>query len=140
MFSNRIRYFNKYLLNRLTIRSAGSAHSHFAIIRHVGRRSGKVYETPIIVMPKGEDFVLALTYGPKVDWYRNLLASEQGTVLWHGKKYTISKPEKLDRSTALAVFSPLQQRILRFANVQDFALVHSLKEESLDADATKRTA
>ncbi|MBV9232041.1 MAG: nitroreductase family deazaflavin-dependent oxidoreductase, partial [Chloroflexi bacterium] len=74
MFSNRMRYVAKHVINRLTIRNAGSAKSPFAILRHVGRRSGKEFETPIMVAPLGEDFVFALTYGPKVDWYRNLQA------------------------------------------------------------------
>jgi deazaflavin-dependent oxidoreductase (nitroreductase family) len=125
MFFNRIRYFNKYILNRLMLRFAGSSRSQFATIRHVGRHSGKSYETPIIVMPMGEDFVIALTYGPKVDWYRNLLAAEQGTLLWHGKTYTIGKPESIDRTIALPAF-PLQERvILRLLGNLPFVCVKS---------------
>ena len=67
MFPNRMRYIAKNVINRLTIRHAGTASSPFAILRHVGRRSGKAFETPIMVAKLGEDFVLALTYGPQVD-------------------------------------------------------------------------
>lgn len=82
MFPNCMRYVAKHVINPLLSRSAGSARSQFALISHVGRCSGKPYETPIMVFPKGEDFLIALTYGPKVDWYRNLRASGQGTLLW----------------------------------------------------------
>lgn len=48
------------------------------LVRHVGRRSGKPYETVIMVWPLRASFVIALTYGPKVDWYQNLLAAGGG--------------------------------------------------------------
>src|SRR5260370_12295782 len=80
---NRIRIFNKYVTNRLLRGFANLSHSPFAIIRHVGRRSGKPYETVIWVWPLGEGFVIALTYGPDVDWYRNILPPAAGTVVCH---------------------------------------------------------
>ncbi|HEY4383975.1 MAG TPA: nitroreductase/quinone reductase family protein [Ktedonobacteraceae bacterium] len=123
MFPNRMRYVAKHVINRLTSRNAGSAKSPFAILRHVGRRSGKEFETPIIVSPLGEDFVFALTYGPKVDWYRNLQANGKGTLIWHGKTYTIKKVEPLDRSIGLSVHHLHEQAILRIMDVRDFVRV-----------------
>ena len=72
---SRIRIFNKYVTNRLLRVFANLSLGPFAILRHVGRRSGKPYETVIWVWPLEEGFVIALTYGPKVDWYRNLQAA-----------------------------------------------------------------
>ena len=133
MFPNRMRYVAKHVINRLTSRNAGSAKSPFAILRHVGRRSGKAFETPIMVAPLGEDFVLALTYGPKVDWYRNLQANGKGTLIWHGKAYTIEKLEPLDRSIGLSAH-PLHERvILRMLNVQNFVRVKVSAPEPVGA-------
>lgn len=56
----------KHTLNPLTRRLARSSLGPFSIIRHVGRRSGKLYETPIIVAPHRGGFVIELTYGPEV--------------------------------------------------------------------------
>lgn len=125
MIANRIRYFNKHFLNRIMIRNAGSARSGIAILRHIGRRSGKTYEIPIIVTPMGEDFIFALTYGPKVDWYRNLLATGRGTLLWHGGTYEIGKPESIDRTTAMPHFPAFQRLILRLLDIQHFVRVKS---------------
>src|SRR5919199_4394139 len=99
MLSKRIRYFNKYIFNRLMLRFAGSSRSRFAVVRHVGRRSGRSYETPIIVAPLGTDVVVALTYGPRVDWYRNLLATGDGALRWRGRNHAIRALEPLS-STA----------------------------------------
>ncbi len=93
---DRVRAFNKHTFNPMILKSAGSSRSPFAVIHHVGRRSGKPYETPVIVEPVNSGFVFALTYGPEVDWYRNVLAAGRGTSVWHGKEYAIEQPETLD--------------------------------------------
>ena len=123
MSHDRIRTFNKYVTNRILRRFANSSRGPFAVIRHVGRRSGRPYETTIMVQPLGEDFVIALTYGPEVDWYRNLQASGQGTLLWHGRTYTIGKPEAMDRSIALSAFPMPQRLILRRLGTRHFVRV-----------------
>ena len=103
----------KYTLNPLTRRLARSSLGPFAIVRHVGRRSGKRYETPIIVAPITDDFVIELTYGPEVDWHKNVVAAGGCTVLWHGQPFVIDTIESLDTELGRAAFSPPQQLILR---------------------------
>jgi len=80
---------------------------------HVGRKSGKSYETTIMVWPLEDSFVIALTYGKAVDWYRNILAAGHCTILWHRKKYTLGKPEPIDVEMALQAFPPFFKFILR---------------------------
>jgi len=81
MFNHRIRIINKHITNPLLHRFAQLSRGPFAVIRHVGRRSGKPYETTIMVWPLRDGFVIALTYGSEVDWYRNILAAEHCTLL-----------------------------------------------------------
>ncbi len=113
MSHNRIRTFNKYITNPLLRTFANISHGPFAVIRHIGRRSGKPYETTIMVWPLDDGFVIALTYGPEVDWYRNILAAEDCTLLWHRKVYTLGKPEPIDAKTALPAFPPMFRLILQ---------------------------
>ena len=120
MAHNSIRAFNKHIFNRLIHTFAGAAHSPFAVIRHVGRRSGKPYETPIIVEPMGDGIVIALTYGPEVDWYRNVLAAGQATLRWHGGTYALEQPEPIDRAIALTAFPAPLRPILRLLGTQHF--------------------
>ncbi len=130
---NRIRIFNKYVTNRLLRGFANLSHSPFAIIRHVGRRSGKPYETVIWVWPLGEGFVIALTYGPEVDWYRNMLAAGGGAVVWHKRVYVVGKPEPIDAKTALPAFPAAFRPIFRRAGMQDFVWMSSSGSESVRA-------
>ena len=110
----------KYTLNPLTRRVAHSSFGPFAIVRHVGRRSGKVYETPIIARLVENGFVIELTYGPDVDWHKNVLAAGGCTMIWHCKEYVIDKIEPLDTKTGMAAYPPSQQLILRILGRKDF--------------------
>ena len=120
MAHSAIRAFNKRYFNRLVHRFAGISRTPFALLRHVGRRSGKPYETPIIVMPQGKSFVIALTYGPEVDWYRNVQAAGGATLLWHNQEYALKPPEQLDVKTGLAAFPPPFRQILGVLGTQHF--------------------
>ena len=62
-------------LNRLTRRLARRGVGPFSLVRNVGRKSGTVYETPVILARVPEGFVAELTYGPDVQWYRNIVAA-----------------------------------------------------------------
>lgn len=129
MFFNRIRYFNKHVTNRVLRRFANSSRGPFAVISHVGRKSGKSYETTIMVWPLGNSFVIALTYGESVDWYRNILAAGHCTVRWHSKVYTLGKPEPIDVKTALQAFPPFFKFILR-GRVQHFVQLKVIEPDA----------
>src|SRR3954452_3417920 len=58
-----------------TAKHERSGHAPFALVRHVGRRSGRAYATPLVVARVAGGFVVELTYGPDVDWYRNITAA-----------------------------------------------------------------
>lgn len=120
MFRDRIRTFNRRFLNPLILKFAGFSRNSFAVIRHVGRRSGKTYETPIMVEQVGDHFVMALTYGPEVDWYRNVKAAEHSTLLWQGRLYTLDKPEPLSVQTGLSAYPFPQHLILRLLGIKHF--------------------
>ena len=110
----------KYTLNPLTRRLARSSFGPFSIIRHIGRRSGKLYETPIIVSRVDDGFVIELTYGPDVDWHKNVVAAGGCTVIWHGKEYVINTIEPLDAQAGRAAFPPSQRLILRLLGRKHF--------------------
>ena|SRR5215467_8390846 len=132
MSHNRIRTFNKYITNRLLYRFASCSRGPFAVLYHVGRRSAKPYVTTIMIWPMGDGFVIALTYGPEVDWYRNILAAGHCSLLWHGRVYAAGKPESIDVETALPAFPPAFRPILRKRGMQ-FVRVKSSGPEPVKA-------
>ena len=134
MSHNRIRTFNKHITNPLLHTFASCSRGPFAIIRHVGRRSGKPYETTIMIWPMGDGFVIALTYGPRVDWYQNMLAAGGGTVFWHRRLYVVGKPEPIDADTALPAFPAFFRLIFRiFGRQEEFVRLKSSGPEPVKA-------
>jgi len=123
--NKRLRTFVKHFVNPLMRNAARSSRGPFALLRHVGRRSGKTYEIPLMVWRVEDGFVIVLTYGPQVDWLRNLQAAGQGSLLWHQQEYVFQKPEPIDAKTALPALPPFIQRVLRLRNVQDFVKLSS---------------
>lgn len=65
----------------------------FGILRHVGRKSGKVYRTPVNVFRTSNGFVIALTYSSQSEWVKNVLAAGGCELKTRGKKYRLSAPE-----------------------------------------------
>lgn len=75
--------------NRVALTFAGRRFSPYAVVYHVGRRSGRMYTTPVVVGQVGTRFVIPLPYGATVDWVRNLQAREQGALKWQGQIYEV---------------------------------------------------
>ncbi len=109
----RKRYANKRWNNRLTtsIGRAGQPHSIFAMVRHVGRRSGKAYATPVRALPVEGGFIIPLTYGQTADWYRNIEAAGGDQLDWHGKTYNVGRPQIANAAEVLPAY-PLPSRFL----------------------------
>jgi deazaflavin-dependent oxidoreductase (nitroreductase family) len=124
LLPDRIRIFNKHITNRVLRGFTSFSHGPFAIIHHVGRRSGKHYETVIWVWKMREGFVIALTYGPEVDWYRNMQATGGGTVYWHKRLYVVEKPELIAAGKALIAFPAFFKMLFRnFGKQEQFVLM-----------------
>jgi deazaflavin-dependent oxidoreductase (nitroreductase family) len=77
--------------NRITSLFAGWLPG-FGILTHVGRKSGKVYRTPVNVFGTSNGFIIALTYSSQSEWVKNVLAASGCELKTRGKKYQVSSP------------------------------------------------
>ena len=84
--------FNLVVTNRITSLFAGWLPG-FGILTHVGRRSGRVYRTPINVFLAANGFIIALTYGSQSEWVKNVLAAGSCELKTRGNKYHLSSPQ-----------------------------------------------
>jgi deazaflavin-dependent oxidoreductase (nitroreductase family) len=95
--------FNRHVTNPIQRMWAGWA-PPFAIIEHVGRRSGKPYRTPVTVFTAEVDgkpgVAVLLTYGPDRDWLKNLKAANGGKMRRNGKTFGIADPQVVTRAEA----------------------------------------
>jgi deazaflavin-dependent oxidoreductase (nitroreductase family) len=117
-FLDRVRLFNKHVLNKVLIHICGRKFGHFAILSHTGRKSGKLYRTPIIAEPIENGFVIALTYGKKVDWYANVKAKGSCSLYWKNQGYQLANPELIDQETALKAFPAFIRSALKLVGIE----------------------
>jgi deazaflavin-dependent oxidoreductase (nitroreductase family) len=117
---DRVRVFNKLITNKILIHIAGKKFGHFSILRHIGRKTGKEYSIPVIAEPSEIGFVIALTYGLKVDWYENLKAKGTCKLRWKEKEYSLHNPKLIEPEIGLKSFPVFIRFALRFARIQYF--------------------
>jgi deazaflavin-dependent oxidoreductase (nitroreductase family) len=116
--SRRVARFNKHVTNHVTGPFAGRLPG-FAVVTHVGRRSGTVYRTPVNVFRDGNRYVFALTYGSGADWVRNVLAAGGCEILARGRTIGLVEPEVFRDSTRSAVPIPARW-VLGLIDVDEF--------------------
>jgi deazaflavin-dependent oxidoreductase (nitroreductase family) len=110
--------FNLAVTNRITSRFAAQLPG-FGILTHIGRKSGRVYRTPVNVFRAPEGFLVALTYGRESEWVKNVLAAGRCEVETRGVGYQLSAPAIVHDPTRRRF--PLFVRIaLRLIGANDF--------------------
>jgi deazaflavin-dependent oxidoreductase (nitroreductase family) len=115
--------FNRRVTNHLTGPFAGRLPG-FAVVRHVGRTSGRAYRTPVNVFRRGDDYVFALTYGPDSDWVRNVEAAGRCEIETRGRAVLLSRPRRFTDPTRQAVPAPVRA-VLRLIDVDEFLAMHA---------------
>jgi deazaflavin-dependent oxidoreductase (nitroreductase family) len=94
----------------------------FAVVLHVGRRSGRVHRTPVNLFRRQDRYVIALTYGSDSQWVRNVLAAGAVDVETRGRRLHLVEPEIVHDAPRSLVPKPVL-RVLRLANVSEFMLL-----------------
>src|SRR5215469_3253576 len=84
--------FHRVLTNRMMGRFAGRLPG-FAIVENVGRKTGRLYLTPVNVFRQANEFVIALTYGRESGWVENVLAAGGCTLRNRGVSYQLVEPK-----------------------------------------------
>jgi len=100
--------FNRRVTNRLTGRFAGWLRG-FGIVVHTGRRSGRIYRTPVNAFRDGDGYIFALTYGAETDWVRNVRAAGGCELLTRGRRVALAHP-RLDNDPSRR-WAPLPVRL-----------------------------
>lgn len=115
----------KNTVNRLTGRLARAGRGPFALVRHTGRRSGRTYETPLILARVPEGFIAELTYGPQVNWYRNITAAGRCTIVVGRDEYQVDHIEDYPDDAGRRAFGNPAALVLRLLRRHDFRLLRT---------------
>ncbi len=114
---NAARRFHHAVGNRLQMRSAGTPGTYASVIRHQGRTTGRTYETPVWAVPTEDGFMIAIVYGSRTDWLKNVLASGTAAIVHNGDTYPVGQPEIVPMASARAYFPARIRRTQRLVRV-----------------------
>ena len=117
-----LRRFNKYVTNRIMMLFAGRR--VYAVVIHVGRKSGKSYKTPVVAVPIKGGFIMPLPYGSDTDWCLNVLAASHCTVEVNKEIHEVSKPVIIDAEAALPAFPHWMQWTFRRNKISQYLQVN----------------
>lgn len=110
------RRWNSYIVTHPII----SRLMECAILKHTGRRSGRVYATPVSARPTATGFVVPLSFGEKSDWYRNALAANGCVIQWKGVEYRLIDPQMVSLAVALPAYNPVHRLLLPMTGIKQF--------------------
>ena len=106
-----VRRINIRYLNPQQLKDAGQPGAYAELLRHTGRTTGLVHETPLTIHPSDDGFVIGLVYGDRTQWLKNVLAAGRAEVVREGVTYEVDRPQVVPISEMDAYFSPADQRI-----------------------------
>jgi len=127
--TSRITSFNRRFVNPLTLHLAGRG--SMADLEHVGRSSGRTFHTPLMAFRQGQAVTVALTYGPDVQWLKNVTAAGRCRMRLRGTELGLGAPHPIGASQGLARIPNPQRAILR----KVIRCRHFIEFPVLDADA-----
>jgi deazaflavin-dependent oxidoreductase (nitroreductase family) len=110
--------FNSRVMNRIVAPLAPRLPG-FGLLTHTGRKTRRRYRTPVNIWPRGDRYVIALTYGPRCDWVRNVLASGSCMLQMRRGSILLTQPRLFRDERRRAVPAPLRP-FLRLMRIYDF--------------------
>ena len=116
--------FNIFVTNRITRLFAGWLPG-FGILTHIGRKSGKLYQTPINVFRVRDGFIIALTYSSQSEWVKNVLAAGGCELKTGGRRYRLSSP-KVVRDRSRRRFPSPVRIVLRLVGADEYVELSSV--------------
>ena len=125
--SRRLARFNKRVTNRVQGVYAWLV-PPWAVILHRGRRSGRQYRTPLFAFRRDRTLIIALLYGRRSDWLRNLRHGG-GHVIRAGRTLTLAPPEIVDTSEARPLLARLSRPERAYCRLAEALAIIELGEQ-----------
>ncbi|MEZ4524019.1 MAG: hypothetical protein R3A46_20670 [Thermomicrobiales bacterium] len=125
-----VRRVNRAFWNPMAMKTAGEPDAAASIVRHVGRTSGNLYETPVGAVETEEGFIISLPYGTSPDWLKNVRAAGEAVVVHGGTAWKVDSPEIVSSDVGNAYFAPSDQRVHRIFGVDDFLTLRRVGEDA----------
>ena len=117
-----MRRINRAFTNPLMRPLAGRV-PPLALVHHVGRKSGRRYQTPVVAFPSAGGFVTPLPYGTDTDWCLNWVEAGEGLVETRGERTPVANPRIVSADEALPLLPAILRPGLRLLGLPGFLVV-----------------
>ena len=88
----RFRHVATRYVNPVTRRVARKLPT-FGVLTYRGRKTGRIYQTPINVFRRGDAYFFFLTYGSDAQWVKNVLAGGSCSIETRGRTVELTEPK-----------------------------------------------
>ena len=111
------------------------------VLHHRGRRTGRVYASPLGMRPYAGAFVMPLTFSERAGWYQNVLAAGGAVVTYGGRQHEVTSPEVIDFAAAAPAFPRYERLQFRALGINQFLRLTTSreKEDSMFIDNSRRS-
>jgi deazaflavin-dependent oxidoreductase (nitroreductase family) len=103
----------------------------FADLEHVGRKTGAVRHTPLLAFRHGDRVTVGLTYGPQVQWLKNIRVAGCCRMRLGGRLLELGAPRDLGQAEGVARMpQPIRAVFALTGFVKDFIELPVLGERA----------
>jgi deazaflavin-dependent oxidoreductase (nitroreductase family) len=106
---------NKHVFNKLELKRGKRP-----VIVHKGRKSGKIYQTPLDAHPIDGGYIFILMYSSGADWVKNVLASKEATLKVPSDEIDLESPKLLTKEEAQKILPISTKYPPEFLNVSEY--------------------
>lgn len=90
------------------------------VLVHVGRSSGRSYETPLDAHPVEGGYIFIVMYGATSDWVQNVLASHGATLRIDGEDHELDSPRIISKVDAFRILAEGTKPPAEFLKVTEY--------------------
>ncbi len=113
--------FNRRITNPAA-RALGGWAPLVGTLEHVGRKSGKRYQTPLNIFDTDDGYVIPIGYGLESHWVQNVLAGGPASVHKHGKTVPVTNARIVSKAEAETLVTSRSRFVFRVHPYNEAAL------------------
>lgn len=114
-----LRRMNRSFFASEQLETAGKPGAYAGVLRHRGRTSGASYATPVSIKRHGDEFVIAMVYGRRTAWVKNVMAAGSAVIELDGETYQVDQPQIVPTAEVADAFPPGDQRLNRLLAIDE---------------------
>ncbi len=90
------------------------------VLTHVGRASGRTFQTPLDAHPIDGGYIFILVYGSGSDWVKNIIAAGIASLRVRGEEIPLESPRVITEEAAWELLPPTTKRPPKFLRISEY--------------------